>query len=214
MPTILLVADDPLVVRVVTRAAHRQCRVVHITRKRRALDALRSRTDIALLLTDLVVEEEPSAGFEILDATLSRRASLPATLMAGLPNQAIVNRATRLGATVLWKPFGPNDVAAVVAPFHKARASRRAVLCELADRRALQWRLSPSETALLLHLLHDGSAESFAKARGVELSTVRTFTRRLLQKSGHTRTAAIVSQLLCEALDRSDLVVGARPDPS
>ncbi len=55
------------------------------------------------------------------------------------------------------------------------------------------WRLSPSESELLLALMRGQTPQDFADARGSRISTVRTHMRALLAKTGTPRHQDLVA---------------------
>lgn len=51
-----------------------------------------------------------TTGLEVLSLLRASRWDMPAILMTAFPDDALVERATRLGAKVLAKPFGANEL--------------------------------------------------------------------------------------------------------
>jgi PAS domain S-box-containing protein len=122
---LLVVEDDPSVRRLVCEMLHRLgYRTLAAADGPTALQLLRTRADVALMLTDMALPGGMS-GAELVGQIRAQRARLPVLFMTGYSNDAVANdqTATR-GVQLLPKPFSRTALANAVLQALRGQSER------------------------------------------------------------------------------------------
>jgi DNA-binding NarL/FixJ family response regulator len=136
-----------------------------------------------------------------LDLLTGMHRTLPAVVIAGLVDRAVLLRAHAAGVHCLQKPL---DVRALerfaegVCAGHRCRMDRIAARIRAWGER---YQLSPGELGLLHARIHGMSHADVAEMGGVTRDAVEKRSRALLAKTGDESLNAAVVRLLAESLD-------------
>lgn len=192
--TILVVEDDPLFARVLTRFFTRYG-IVKLARScAAARDLLEDPAPLAGVVLDVSLPD--GSGLDLLAEYQGRLNGIPALVLTGHVDPDLINRAQRLRAEYACKPFDYSNLEAFasrVVLHRSAAADRRTV-----ERWSRRYALSPRETELVAAVMAGTSREELPEVLGLSENTVKTYVRRILSKSGARDLADLVRVLLKE----------------
>jgi len=179
-PRMLVVEDDPLAARAMSRLLGRGWPILHARSRADALTIIEGSTPLAAAVVDLVLED--GDGMDVVARVREKRPNLPVLIVTGSLSESLVNRAAILGATYVCKP----DVAGALLAF----AARSLIWSHVTDE-ALRWRLEERARAANLSLRETQIATLFIAGTprrelgercGITENTVKTEVRVLLRK--------------------------------
>jgi FixJ family two-component response regulator len=125
----------------------------------------------------------------------------PAVVVSGLVTRDIVNRAARLGARFIGKPWAMADMAAFMEDV-RACTGRRIENVALATR--LRFNLTVREEQVLEAQLRGDSRETFLKTHDLALSTYKTHVASILEKTDSDTMANLLIDLLRVRLTQTE----------
>lgn len=203
MARLLLVEDDELTrrsaARILVHAGHQIDEAATIGRARELVG--RHTYESAILDVRL----PDGDGLDLLDWIRASGSSMDVLVVTGQDDRALAARAFLLGAVLVFKP-APSDVIRQFASPKPPSAHKRLQksdtkgVLEVARRFAVEHRLSPRQTELLVHVARGTPRRALAPVLEVEESTVKTMVRQILEKTD----AASIDDLLCAILTRAD----------
>ena len=194
LATILVVEDDALFARVLTRFFTRYG-VVKLARS--CADARRQLEDpTGLGAVVLDVSLPDGNGLDLLEEQRDRLGGIPALVLTGHVDPDLINRAQRLRAEYACKPIDYANLEAFAARVvvHRSAAVDRAAV----ERWSRRYALSPRETELVAAVMSGTSRDELPRELGLSENTVKTHVRRILAKSGTKDLADLVRVLLKE----------------
>jgi DNA-binding NarL/FixJ family response regulator len=198
--TILLVEDDELFARVLTRFFRRygEVRVARSLAAARAI--VEEITPPMAMVFDVSLPD--GSGLDALAHARDRFPAVPAMMLTGHVDPELINRAQRLRAEYAVKPVDPRNLEAFI---QHALASRVASAPERSavQKWALRHRLSPRETQIVTVTLSGTPREELPRILGVSENTVKTHVRRMLKKCRVRDLGDLTQQLLKEGMDPS-----------
>jgi DNA-binding NarL/FixJ family response regulator len=144
-------------------------------------------------------------GFDVLASAWALDATVPAAVLSARHDPDAINRTSALGATFLAKPVSIDALRAFVtrAIRMRSRATDSRVAATVAEW-ASMYKLTRSETDVLLLAARGEPQVSIARARGHSLSTTRKHAENLRLKTGDSSLSAAALRLLRETLDRTE----------
>jgi len=200
-PAVLLVEDDPLVLRALTRLLAPVAGVETAATFAEAVRLL-PRARWTTLIVDPGLPD--GDGFEVVRLAGSGGAPPPTIVLTGRHDRAAVNRASALGAVCVVKPAPDSFVTTYVQRALRSQWPRRGA--DRVESTVAEWteryRLTESERRVLVLLIQGYTREQIAEARGHGLATTRKHIENLLAKTSDAAASAAVIRLLKEALAR------------
>jgi DNA-binding NarL/FixJ family response regulator len=198
--TIVLVEDDELFARVLTRFFTRYG-AVRVARSLEAARELFDEIDAPMAMV-FDVSLPDGSGLDALEHARTHFPSAPAMMLTGHVDADLINRAQRLRAEYAVKPVDPRNLEAfaqhAVASYVVAKPGRRVV-----QRWALRHRLSPRETQIVAVTFSGTPREDLSRVLGLSENTVKTHVRRMLKKCKVRDLDALTQRLLKEGMDPS-----------
>jgi DNA-binding NarL/FixJ family response regulator len=200
---ILVVDADLLMRRAIARALSPVARVTAVGELAGPARALSEHTKCIGIILEAFARG--GSGLDWLDAARQRGTQLPALVLTARCDPALVNRAYRLGARYLCKPFTPEDlrVFAVSATMNdveppSAPAGYGAITLAV-SRLSLRHGLTSSEVAIVRSALNGVGRDDFLQAREISANTYKSQVRGLLRKVRATSVGEVRDRLLREA---------------
>ncbi len=177
----LVVDDEPLVVRSISRVLGRFGMVTAARSLEEALERLSDRARWAGFVFDLCLPD--GSGLDLLEAVRRRHALVPAILLSGTMAPDVINRAFALRARCLCKPWPPQFLEtfgrdAVVSDREVPERITQAVSA-LASEHAL----TPAQTQIVLAAVRGIDRTAIVAARRVSENTHKTQVRGILRKT-------------------------------
>lgn len=177
-PTLLLVDDDPLLLRQLGRLARSKgVDVEPATDTERASHVLDEHS-VDGALVDLRIGRE--CGLELLGRIHARAPTIPLWLMTGFDPREVQNAAGRLGAIVFLKPLTGPDLESLLESV-RAHAARHRPLHRLHGVDSLS---AQERRCLVLAVDRRLRAAAIAEEIGISANSVRTYLRRACDKLG------------------------------
>jgi FixJ family two-component response regulator len=191
---ILCLEDDVHVGRTVA-AALAQHRVDVIDRVAVARERLAEQQYAAWVLDVRVLD---GTGIELLEERRGLGDATPALVMTGLDERWIANRAQELGAQFLYKPF---TRAALHLFLTRASTTPRAPadVETAAVRLSQRYRLPRREHEIVDALTRGVARTDLASELGVSENTMKTYVRRLLERTMHDSLDDVLRTVLRES---------------
>ncbi len=196
MGHLLIVEDDAAIQRTLGRIVMRYCVAHFASNVEEALAHVAGRDDWCGFLIDLGLGDKSFAGFHVLEHVRQRFPNVPAMIVTGHIDVAVVNRVATLGSMVIGKPFGEAELAAFLRRVTSYEREFAMTFASRIEGLARQWKLSPREYEIVAWLVAGGTRASYLAHNGMALTTFRTHMKHILQKAG----AATFSELLSIAL--------------
>jgi len=207
MLDVLVVDDDELVGRAVKRLMPPDVSVRGTTSKPRAIELLRDLAwPCAVALIDVKLGRERFGGFDVLDVARAERPTVRCFLVTGSNDLEVKRRALARRVHILAKPFTKEELASILDEARPRPAPPpRDTLAECVARRALEWRLSPTQRDVLRVLVANEKRahEQTARALDMKLNTLRAHLRAILERSGLPSVDALRDMLLRDSLSLS-----------
>jgi DNA-binding NarL/FixJ family response regulator len=147
----------------------------------------------AAWLLDITVPD--GSGLDVLAWARAEGHRTPALVMTGHADHAEINRAQRLGAEFLYKPYSRANLEAFLERVSAERAPSRIVV-NAAIAFARQHDLTPRETDVLTALARGVARADLPAALGVTENTLKTIVRRLLDRCQRDSLDAVLRDLL------------------
>jgi FixJ family two-component response regulator len=189
----LVVEDEPLVVRAIRRVLGPAFRVRHVDTTARAIRALGEERAPSLVLIDVRLGGDETAGLEILRHAAA--VNVPRALVTALDDVRIRHESAQHGALFIPKPFTREDFETLVK-WAEAVHRRGPGLHEIVEERARAWKLSPTQTRIVHALVSsDGDRKALAAALGISTNTLRNHVRLLLARANFDRVSDLVLAL-------------------
>ena len=198
---LLVVEDDDAVFRSLERIISRHRPVKHVESFERALGEIQGRGKFCGFLFDQRLGDRREGGTELLALARCEHASVPAALVTGYVDAALVNRVAALGAIVLSKPVDES----ALGPFFQrvvARDHRFAKdFAERLDAVSRDFKFSPREHEICAWFVAGGTREGFLAFSGMADTTFKTHVKHILAKTSATKLAEAVSMMLRRVVD-------------
>lgn len=193
MGNLLIVEDDAAIQRTFARIVTRYCVARFASSTAEAFSQIANRNDWCGFVVDLGLGTDPTAGFEVLEHVRRKFPDIPAVVVTGRIDVAVVNRAATLDAVIIGKPFGEAELSAflrkVIARSHEFTTTFSARLESLAH----GWRLSPREYEIVAWLVAGGTRDGYLTHNGMAATTFRTHMKHILQKAKASSFAELLS---------------------
>ena len=191
----LIVASDPAVARDVASLIKRfgPAHVVHNASTAR--EAI-----LRWMWSGMVVDEQlgGDSGMDLADMARERDPSIPIAVVTSVLDAAMVNRAARLGAIFICKPFGPEELA----PFVRQSLIREVgsphvgpILMRISE----TYSLSPRESQILASVLAAVPRDRFLTDQDMSPNTYKTHVKSLLRKTNFLNLSALTTFILRQA---------------
>jgi FixJ family two-component response regulator len=151
--------------------------------------------DYAAWLLDVTVVD--GTGLELLAWARTNGKHTPALVMTGSEDRQLANQAQALGAEFLYKPFGMAAVEGFIAradAVHRRESSPPVV--GAAERLAERHRLPRREHEIVEALMRGIARTRLASELGVSENTMKTYVRRLLERTQHDSLDALLRTML------------------
>ncbi|AKU99679.1 hypothetical protein AKJ09_06343 [Labilithrix luteola] len=193
---LLVVEDEDAVFRVLERIVSKFRPVRHANSLESATGELRDRGQWCGFLFDLSLGPQRQAGIQLLETVHAEFPGVPAALVTGHIDGAVVNRVAALGATIISKPLGENELL----PFLQRVIARELGLAKSFAERlngvSRSFKLSPREHELLAWIVAGGTREGYLAFTGMAETTLKTHVKHVLAKSGTSSLAEAVNAAL------------------
>lgn len=181
MGDVLLVDDDRFVVRSLARAISGELKATGAFTFREALRLLRDRSWDGFVFDVTLDRGADGDGYDLLSvARASQRRRTPAMILSGTLSREHANRAARLGALYVVKPFSKPDIEPFMAAVAEANTRRADALLKRAEE---AWSLTQRESDVLrMHLVGE-PRDTFLQRHAIALSTYKSHVSSLLRKA-------------------------------
>jgi two-component system, LuxR family, response regulator FixJ len=197
---LLVVDDEPASARYLERIVSRYRPVRHAKSLAEAMTELATHTDWCGFVFDVRLGAQEDGGFQLLDIVTKEYPGVPAAIVTGYIAPPLVNRAAALGAIVVSKPLGEQELL----PFLQRVVSREhgfekdfADGLDAASRAA---KLSPREHEILAWFVAGGTREDFLTFSGLAETTLKTHVKHMLAKTQSASMADLVNATLRRVL--------------
>jgi DNA-binding NarL/FixJ family response regulator len=196
-PRYLLVEDDPLLARALSRFLERtgSCTVVGTVRE--AMVHLEAGGTWTAFFFD--VELPDGSGIDVLAHARAAYPSTPALVMTGSTARSAIIGAYEHRAEFVLKPVVPRHIERFLATCAESFDARLAVVVDVWTTR---YALSEAQSDILLRAARGARREAIARARGTTDLTVKTQIRSLLVKTGDDDLQGAVERVLRESAGR------------
>jgi FixJ family two-component response regulator len=205
---LLVVEDDSAVFRILDRIVSRYRPVKHASSFEQAVSELKGRTRFCGFIFDQSLADRHDGGTELLSIVHRDHATVPAALITGMINPAIVNCVASLGAVILSKPVDKR----ALAPFLQRVIAREHGFAkdftERLDAVTRDYRFSPREHEICAWFIAGGTRDGFLAFTGMADATFKTHVKHILAKTSSASLAEAVSLTL-----RRIVVRGSRSEP-
>jgi DNA-binding NarL/FixJ family response regulator len=181
--TLLIVDDEPLLIRAMTRFVPEglDCKVAGTVAE--ALALITSEEPLHGLATDVYLSD--GTGFDIIESWIVKYPEAPVVVFTGrYDNPALPNRACAKNSRFLAKPFGmaefrifTSDVLTARWGVPRAMVERFAALVRRCD-------LSPAQADLFAKYVNNVPRRRIAEQLGISPNTLKTRVRQLCHKMG------------------------------
>jgi len=194
----LIVEDDVSIVRVIKRILTAYGEVRAVTSVAGALDAMALHRSWCGLVLDFKLGD--GNGLDFLELARTRHPHVPALLVTGTLEPAVVNRAFQLGASYLCKPIESDLMRRFARDARGATeeappSDRGDTLPEGTQRAVLEYvrthRLSPVETLVVEGIVMSVPRTDVMEQRDITTNTYKTHVRHILKKTGETSVSAV-----------------------
>ncbi|MBI4953392.1 MAG: response regulator transcription factor [Myxococcales bacterium] len=175
----LVAEDDALMARAVARQLERFADVRVVSSLSEARAAYRRGHALGLLV-DVALPD--GSGLDFADEVRRADCLTPILIMTGLEDRDLANRAHRLRASFIRKPFGHDDIG-IFAERALADHERISALARVGAELAARHGLSPSEAGVLRLTLEGHDVLECAEALGIQVCTVRAHRAAILRKT-------------------------------
>lgn len=204
----LIVEDDRRIAKGLSRALGRFCdpRVADTVDAARQM--LKTDTDWAGFLMD--VELPDGNGLDVLQRARKKYPVVPALVITAHLEPELVNRAFKLEAGYVCKPFGPQEILPFVFRCLGGEAANDRKVISVVDDLAQKHGLTPTEREIILESIRGTPRGALASLRDVSESTVKTQIRSLLCKLGADDLSDVTLRILRGALAEAVVVRAAR----
>lgn len=200
---LLVVEDEDAVFRCLERIVSRYRPVRHATTFEQAVAELKGRTRFCGFLFDQNLGDRPNGGTELLAIVQREHAGVPAALVTGHVDGAIVNEVAGLGAIMLSKPV---DEQALLPFLQRVIAREHGFAKDFSERLnavSRGFRFSPREHEILAWFVAGGARDGYLAFSGMAESTLKTHVKHILAKSSTTSLAETVSIALRRVVVRT-----------
>jgi FixJ family two-component response regulator len=190
---LLVVEDEEAVFRCLERIVSRYRPVRHAKTFDQACAELKSRTRFCGFLFDRALADRENGGTELLAIVQRDYAAVPAALVTGQVDLAIVNEVAALGATMLSKPL---DEHALLPFLQRVIAHEHGFASDFSERLnavSRGFRFSPREHEILAWFVAGGTREGYLAFTGMAESTFKTHVKHVLGKSSTSSLSETVS---------------------
>lgn len=206
MPTLFILEDNEIALRTLRRRIDSRWAVESASSRSEALRLLGSARSWSGFLLDVGLGEDAYGGIGVLQTVRQWWPLVPAALVTGTLEPLVINQAAALGATMIAKPPGPNDLKLFMRHVQEcALVAERAE--RLADDACNQYRLTASERQLVWWMACGNSAVTFRPSlRGspqVGARPVDAAVASILAKAQVASTEALLIQLECQTPRRA-----------
>lgn len=184
---LLIVEDDPLGARSLGRLLVDRPEAVTVASTLAAARAI-PLGEVRAIFLDIGLPD--GDGLDFLEETRAAGNDLPVAVVTGTMDSGSINRAQRLGAEFIAKPYESESVRAFLR-----RADARTDVTRWTHRLAHPEKLSTAEAAIVEHAVNGLSLRSIARVRGVSLNTVKSQIRSILKKTGYPSLQRLVLDL-------------------
>lgn len=194
-PRILLVEDNPLEARAIERALRAYGHVVHAESGAAALEVIDG-GDLTAAVVDWKLPD--TDGLAVVRLLRERLPHVPVLMMTAHMDRDCINSAHLLGAEYVTKPATLENLQAFAqrvlapAPAHDPE--------ELARRWAEAHQLSTSEAEILRLAMCGAPRAEIPGLMSLSANTVKTYVKRLLDKTDAPSLGELVRRILHEAL--------------
>jgi DNA-binding NarL/FixJ family response regulator len=186
---ILFLDNDVLLARALRRSLAKIAEVVPVDTCAEASFLLDEPRPWLGFICDVALRD--GSGLDWLAAARKADRREPALILTSSCRKAFVNRAFSLRASYLCKPFERDALRAFVVDIAVREAEaetesrvRAREIGEFAWRLQMDYRLTPSETEVVMAAVRGASRQELVEARGVTLNTLKTQLRLALRKLG------------------------------
>jgi DNA-binding NarL/FixJ family response regulator len=179
--SVLVVEDDTLVARGITKLLAPIAPVRVATTESEACTLLREQATFHLVLIDLTLGNDPSAGLRVLDVASTALPHVKRALLTGSRDERVMWQAAQRGAIFLPKPFEPDALLEIAEPPPPPTTLHQYVAdcCR-------GWKVRGKQARIVTLAVDGTSRANIAGALGVKTSTAATYVRRLLARTGFT----------------------------
>ncbi len=200
---LLVVEDEDAVFRCLERIVSRYRPVKHATSFAQALAELQGRTRFCGFIFDQTLSDRSDGGTELLATVRRDHPGVPAALLTGHIDPAIVNHVASLGAIILSKPADEH----ALGPFLQRVIAREhgfgKDFAERLDAVSREFQLSPREHEICAWFIAGGTRDGFLAFSGMADATFKTHVKHILAKSSASSLAEAVSLTLRRIVVRS-----------
>lgn len=200
---LLVVEDEDAVFRCLERIVARYRPVKHAKTFEQAVAEIQGRGRFCGFLFDQNLGDRSEGGTELLALVHREHAGIPAALVTGHIDAAIVNRVAALGAIILSKPV---DERALGPFFQRVVARDHGFAKDFAERLdavSRDFQFSPREHEICAWFVAGGTREGFLAFSGVADTTFKTHVKHILAKSSTSSLAEAVSLTLRRVVVRN-----------
>jgi len=198
VPTVFILEDNEVALRTLRRRIDSRWTIESASSKDEALRLLGPSRCWSGFLLDVGLGEDAYGGIGVLQAVRRWWPLVPAALVTGTLEAPVINQAAALGATMIAKPPGPNDLKLFLRHVQEcALVAERAE--RLADDACGQYRLTASERQLVWWMACGNTTATFRPSlRGspqIGASAIDTAVAGILAKAQAPSAEALLNQL-------------------
>jgi DNA-binding NarL/FixJ family response regulator len=140
-------------------------------------------------------------GLAVLSFARQRHPHVPAAMVTGDPDPAVINRTFSLGAGFLCKPVAAPELMGFISRCLAASRSLVPALASLVEALARAHALSRREVELLVCVVSGESRADIQRTMTISENTLKSHTRSLLRKLDACDLNDVIIQVLRAALD-------------
>ncbi len=190
----LIVEDEPVLARALSREfrRHRPVEVVH--RIAEARDLLRERPALTGLVLDLVLPD--GFGLDLLAEIRPEHPFLPVLVLTGELRPAVINAAQRLRAEYVCKPADSENLRSFIRSALAAEPVDGATVRNRIDAASRVYQLTNRECEILALAAEGLCRREVARHLGVTENTVKAQVRGVLKKSGARSIQSLVQEII------------------
>jgi DNA-binding NarL/FixJ family response regulator len=191
--SLLIVDDDSLVRRALTRVFHRYGVCTEACSAADAEHHITSGATWSGFVIDVCLGD--GSGLDVLKSA-RRFHNTPALIISGSLDRDAVNRAAAFNARFVCKPCGMRELAPFVADVI-ARTTGDRVYAAI-ERARHHWRLTPREAEILDATLRGRPRDEYVKSACISVNTYKTHVHRLLEKVDYESLSSLAIDLLAQ----------------
>jgi DNA-binding NarL/FixJ family response regulator len=181
--TLLIVDDEPLVIRAITRFVPEgmECKVAGTVKE--ALAVMKSDEPLHGLATDVYLAD--GTGFDIIESWIVKYPEAPVVVITGrYDNPVLANRACAKNSRFLAKPFGMAEFRTFTSDILMARWGVPRTVAERFTALVRGCDLSPAQADLFAKYVNNVPRRRIAEQLGISANTLKTRVRQLCHKIG------------------------------